>query len=72
MIDTYTIMELKTAMLRAQTLDQLHALIINYTHEEMIQTYKELAPEQQAQIKAIYERDSEPILQAFKIPVAYP
>lgn len=62
MIDPEATAQVKTAMLRAQTLAQLHALIIKYTHQEMLGAYKELAPEQQEKIQAIYERDSQPSL----------
>jgi hypothetical protein len=47
--------ELKISMLEAETAAQLAALIINFTHEEMMQVYCQLLPNQQARIEAIWQ-----------------
>jgi hypothetical protein len=47
--------ELKISMLEAETAAQLAALIINFTHEEMMQVYSELLPHQQAKIETIWQ-----------------
>ena len=49
--------ELKISMLEAETAAQLTALIINFTHEEMMQVYRQLLPNQQARIEAIWQTD---------------
>jgi Spy/CpxP family protein refolding chaperone len=48
---------LKAAMLSAQTLGELHALIEDYSYMEFMQIYKRLTPEQQAKLNAIDEFD---------------
>ena len=47
--------KLKLAMLEAETVDQLAAIIIDYTHEEMMLVFHELEWEQQARIKDIWK-----------------
>ena len=47
--------KLKTAMLEAETAAQLAAIIIDYTHEEMMLVFSELEWEQQATIKDIWK-----------------
>lgn len=47
--------KLKLAMLEAETAAQLAAIIIDYTHEEMILVFCELEWEQQARIKDIWK-----------------
>lgn len=47
--------KLKLAMLEAETVDQLAAIIIDYTHEEMMLVFDELEWEQQARIKDIWK-----------------
>ncbi len=47
--------ELKLTMLEAQTVAQLAAIIIDYTHEEMMLVFYELEWEQQARIKDIWK-----------------
>ena len=46
---------LKLAMLEAETAPQLAALIIDYTHEEMMIIFSELEWEQQDRIKTIWK-----------------
>ena len=45
---------LKLAMLEAETAPQLAALIIDYTHEEMMQVFHQLEWKQQDRIKTIW------------------
>ncbi|MEG5173329.1 hypothetical protein [Microcoleus sp. B3-D7] len=47
--------KLKTAMLEAETAAHLAAIIIDYTHEEMMVVFYELEWEQQARIKDIWK-----------------
>jgi len=47
--------KLKLAMLSAKTAAQLAAIIIDYTHEEMMLVFSELEWEQQARIKDIWK-----------------
>ncbi|MEG4419436.1 hypothetical protein QUA70_12610 [Microcoleus sp. LAD1_D5] len=47
--------KLKLAMLEAETVAQLAAIIIDYTHEEMMLVFGELEWEQQARIKDIWK-----------------
>ena len=46
---------LKLAMLQAETAPQLAALIVDFTHEEMMQVFSELEWEQQDRIKTIWK-----------------
>ena len=57
MSDLEAIAKLKAAMLTAQTLGELHALMEDYSYLEFIQIYNQLTPEQQAKLNAIDERD---------------
>ena len=47
--------KLRVAMLKAETVAQLAAIIIDYTHEEMMLVFNELGWEQQARIKDIWK-----------------
>ncbi|MBW3584270.1 MAG: hypothetical protein KY448_00060 [Cyanobacteria bacterium 0813] len=47
--------QLKLAMLEAETASQLAAIIIDYTHEEMMLVFSELEWKQQARIKDIWK-----------------
>ncbi|WP_193974501.1 hypothetical protein [Microcoleus sp. LEGE 07076] len=47
--------KLKLAMLEAETVAQLAAIIIDYTHEEMMQVFGVLQWEEQARIKDIWK-----------------
>ena len=47
--------KLKLAMLSATTAAQLAAIIIDYTHEEMMLVFSELEWEQQARIKTVWK-----------------
>lgn len=47
--------KLKIAMLEAETVAQLAALIVDFTHEEMMLVFHELEWEQQARITAIWK-----------------
>ncbi|MFM9266122.1 hypothetical protein [Tychonema sp. BBK16] len=46
--------KLKIAMLESETAAQLAAIIIDYTHEEMMLVFNELEWEQQNRIKTIW------------------
>lgn len=50
--------KLKAAILAAETLGELHALMEDYSYMEFMQIYNLLTPEQQAKLNAIDERDS--------------
>ena len=54
-MDKEVMTKLKLAMLKAETVAQLAAIIIDYTHEEMMLVFHELAWEQQARIKDIWK-----------------
>lgn len=47
--------KLKLLMLEAETAGQLAALIIDFTHEEIMQVYRELVLEQQTRIQIIWK-----------------
>ncbi len=47
--------KLKIAMLEAETVAQLAALIIDFTHEEMMIVFSELEWEQQDRIKSVWK-----------------
>lgn len=51
--------ELKLAMLAAETTAQLTCLITDYTHEEIMQVYRELRPEQQNRIATLWHWQSQ-------------
>lgn len=55
LMDKEGMTKLKLAMLEAETAAQLAAIIIDYTHEEMILVFCELEWEQQARIKDIWK-----------------
>lgn len=46
--------KLKIAMLESETVAQLAALIVDFTHEEMMLVFHELEWEQQARIKTVW------------------
>lgn len=46
---------LQSALLQAQTVNQLVALIVDYTHEEIIQAFEELPSQQQKQIQQLWQ-----------------
>jgi hypothetical protein len=52
--DKEAMAKLKIAMLEAETAAQLAAIIIDYTHEEMMLVFNELEWEQQDRIKTIW------------------
>ena len=54
-----TMAQLTEAMLSAQTLGELYALMEVYSYEEFMQIYHQLQPKQQAKIDAICDRDSQ-------------
>jgi hypothetical protein len=58
MTDSEAIAKLKAAMLSVQTVGEMHALIIDYTYVEIMEVYNQLAPEQQARIVALCDRDT--------------
>ena len=47
--------KLKTAMLEAETAAHLAAIIIDYTHEEIMMVFQELEAEQQERIKTVWK-----------------
>lgn len=51
--------QLKEAMLSAQTLGELYALMEDYSYQEFMQIYNQLQPKQQAKINAICDRDNQ-------------
>ncbi len=55
LMDKESMTKLKVAMLEAETVDELAAIIIDYTHEEMMLVFDELEWEQQARIKDIWK-----------------
>ncbi len=54
-MDKQAMTQLKLAMLEAETAAQLAAIIIDYTHEEMMLVFSELEWKQQARIKDIWK-----------------
>ncbi len=54
--------KLKELILQAKTVNQLSEIIINYTHEEIIQVYGQLTSEQQRKIQLIWKNLSLPLL----------
>ena len=54
-----SILPLKEAMLSAQTLGELYALMEDYSYEEFMQIYNQLLPQQQVKINAICDRDNQ-------------
>ena len=54
-MDKEAMTKLKLAMLKAETAAQLAAIIIDYTHEEMMLVFYELEWEQQGRIKDIWK-----------------
>ncbi len=65
--------KLKAAMLAAQTLDELYALMEAYSYEEFMQIYNQLTPEQQVKLDAIDELDNKAQMLALhteKVPFA--
>ena len=55
LMDKEAMAKLKIAMLEAETASELAAIIIDYTHEEMMLVFDELKWEQQARIKDIWK-----------------
>lgn len=49
------IVKLKELILQAKTANQLSAIIVDYTHQEIIQAYFQLTLEQQKKIQLIWE-----------------
>jgi hypothetical protein len=54
-MDKEAMAKLKTAMLEAETAAHLAAIIIDYTHEEIMIVFQELEAEQQERIKAVWK-----------------
>ncbi|MEG4118592.1 hypothetical protein QUA43_14095 [Microcoleus sp. N9_B4] len=54
-MDKEAMAKLKTAMLEAETAAHLAAIIIDYTHEEIMIVFQELEWEEQARIKDIWK-----------------
>ena len=55
LMDKESMTKLKVAMLKAETVCELAAIIIDYTHEEIMLVFDELEWEQQAIIKDIWK-----------------
>lgn len=55
MLDREVIAKLKLAMLEAETAAQLTAIIIDYTHQEMMIVFQALEWEQQERIKTVWK-----------------
>ncbi len=55
LMDKEAMAKLKVAMLEAETVAQLAALIIDFTHEEIMIIFSELEWEQQARIKTVWK-----------------
>ena len=64
---------LQEAMLSAQTLGELYALMEVYSYQEFMQIYNQLLPQQQAKISAICDRDNQTQMAAIGTvkPVAF-
>jgi hypothetical protein len=54
-MDKEAMAKLKTAMLEAETAAHLAAIIIDYTHEEIMIVFQELEAEQQERIKTVWQ-----------------
>jgi hypothetical protein len=54
-MDKEAMAKLKIAMLEAETVAQLAALIIDFTHEEIMIIFSELEWEQQHRIKTVWK-----------------
>ncbi|WP_333182845.1 hypothetical protein [Microcoleus sp. Pol14D5] len=54
-MDKEAMANLKTAMLEAETVAQLAAIIIDYTHEEIMIVFHELESEQQERVKTVWK-----------------
>ncbi|MEG4856850.1 hypothetical protein QUB75_15770 [Microcoleus sp. K1-B6] len=54
-MDKEAMAKLKTVMLEAETVAHLAAIIIDYTHEEIMIVFQELEWEEQARIKDIWK-----------------
>jgi len=54
-MDKEALAKLKIAMLEAETAAQLAAIIVDYTHEEMMLVFSELEWEQQDRIKTVWQ-----------------
>lgn len=59
MTNKQAIANLKTAMLTVETVGEIHALIVEYTYEEIEQAYNQLTSQQQTYITAICDRDTQ-------------
>ena len=55
MNNTTKLIKLKNFILQAKTVNYLSAIIIDYTHEEIIQAYSQLTSEQQKKIQLIWQ-----------------
>ncbi|MEQ8753304.1 MAG: hypothetical protein RID09_07275 [Coleofasciculus sp. G1-WW12-02] len=56
--DSETLAQLKTAILKAQTVGDIYAVIEDYTYQEFEQVYQKLTPNQQTRLEAIRDRDT--------------
>ncbi|MEG3878874.1 hypothetical protein QT972_15960 [Microcoleus sp. herbarium7] len=54
-MDKQAMAKLKIAMLQSETVAQLAALIVDFTHEEIMIIFSELEREQQERIKTVWK-----------------
>jgi hypothetical protein len=54
-MDKEAMTKLKLAMLSAETAAHLAAIIIDYTHEEIMRVFQDLESEQQERIKTVWK-----------------
>jgi preprotein translocase subunit Sec63 len=59
MNDTQALATLKAAMLSAQTLGELYALMEVYSYQEFMHIYEQLPSQEQAAIDMICDRDNQ-------------
>ena len=71
MADSEAIAKLTAAMLSVQTVGEMHALIIDYTYVEIMEVYNQLAPEQQARIVTLCDRDTQEQITATRTTSVY-
>lgn len=66
MDDSQAMARLKASMERIQTSSQLYALIVDYTYVEILEAYRQLTPQRQAQLAVICDRDTQRQLTAVR------
>ncbi|MFP4099765.1 hypothetical protein [Coleofasciculus sp.] len=66
--DSETLAQLKTALLKAQTVGAIYSVIEDYTYQEFEQVYQELTPNQKVRLETIRDRDTHHQLLAIHQP----